>query len=149
MNLSGSQRIGAVRDKVWAALNDPETLKLCIPGCTSIEKISETEMKATSTVKVGPMKITFSGKVLLSDVDPPNSYSISGEGIGGVAGHVKGRAVVRLESIEEATVLFYEAHSQIGGKLAQLGARLIDSTAKKYARDFFEKFGAAVSEAPT
>jgi carbon monoxide dehydrogenase subunit G len=146
MNLVGSQRIEADHEKVWSALNDAQILMQCIPGCTGIERVSETEMKATSTLKVGPIKMTFSGRVLFSDVDPPNGYSISGEGSGGVAGFAKGRATVRLEPIEQATMLFYDARSEIGGKLAQLGARLIDSTAKKYARDFFEKFGAVVTQ---
>lgn len=146
MILIGSQRIEANRETVWSALNDPDVLKDCIPGCTALDKVSDTEMKAISTLKVGPMKITFSGRVLFSDINPPHGYSIAGEGSGGVAGFVKGGAAVRLEQDEGATILHYEAKSDIGGKLAQLGARLIDSTAKKYTREFFEKFGATVGQ---
>ena len=144
MNLTGCQRIEASREVVWAALNDPAILKDCIPGCTELDKISDLEMKATSTLKVGPMKITFSGRVLFSDINPPHGYSIAGEGSGGLAGFVKGSAAVRLEEADGATLLHYVAKSDIGGKLAQLGARLIDSTAKKYTKDFFEKFGSVV-----
>jgi carbon monoxide dehydrogenase subunit G len=121
---------------VWAALNNPEILKQCIPGCQSLDMTSPTEMTATVVFRVGPVKATFGGKVTLSDLDPPNSYRISGEGSGGVAGFAKGGALVRLESESpELTVLHYEVDAQIGGKLAQLGARLIDSTARKLAGD--------------
>jgi uncharacterized protein len=152
MQMNDSQRIPAPKEKVWAALNDPEILKQCIPGCQSLEMSSPTEMTATVVFRVGPVKATFGGKVTLSDLDPPNSYRISGEGSGGVAGFAKGGATVRLESESaEVTILHYEVDAQIGGKLAQLGQRLIDSTAKKLAGDFFAAFGAAVggtAEAP-
>jgi uncharacterized protein len=142
MQMNDSQRIPASQEAVWAALNDPAILKQCIPGCQSLEMSSPTEMTATVVFKVGPVKATFGGKVTLSDLDPPNSYRISGEGSGGVAGFAKGSAVVRLESEgPEVTVLFYDVDAQIGGKLAQLGARLIDSTAKKLAGEFFASFG--------
>src|ERR1700743_1944815 len=145
MQMQDSQRIPASRDKVWAALNDPEVLKKCIPGCQSLEMTSPTEMTATVVLKVGPVKATFGGKVTLSDLDPPSSYRISGEGNGGIAGFAKGGAVVKLsEEGPDATILSYAVDAQIGGKLAQLGGRLIDSTAKKLAGQFFSSFGELV-----
>jgi carbon monoxide dehydrogenase subunit G len=152
MQMNDSQRIPAPKEKVWAALNDPEILKKCIPGCQNLEMSSPTEMTATVVFRVGPVKATFGGKVTLSDLDPPNSYRISGEGSGGVAGFAKGGAAVRLESESpEVTILHYDVDAQIGGKLAQLGQRLIDSTAKKLAGEFFASFGEVVggeAEAP-
>jgi uncharacterized protein len=145
MQMSDSQRIPASKEKVWAALNDPLILKQCIPGCEALEMSSPTEMTATVVFRVGPVKATFGGKVTLSDLDPPNSYRISGEGSGGVAGFAKGGATVRLEAQgPDATVLHYDVDAQIGGKLAQLGSRLIDSTAKKLAGQFFASFGEVV-----
>jgi uncharacterized protein len=145
MQMNDSQRIPASKEKVWAALNDPQVLKECIPGCQSLEMSSPTDMTATVVFRVGPVKATFGGKVTLSDLDPPNSYRISGEGSGGVAGFAKGGATVRLESESpEVTILHYDVDAQIGGKLAQLGQRLIDSTAKKLAGEFFAAFGAVV-----
>src|SRR5882724_1542236 len=145
MQMNDNQRIPASKEKVWAALNDPEILKQCIPGCQALEMTSPTEMSATVVFKVGPVKATFGGKVTLSDLDPPNSYRISGEGSGGVAGFAKGGATVRLESESpEVTILHYEVDAQIGGKLAQLGQRLIDSTANKLAGEFFAAFGEVV-----
>ena len=145
MQMNDSQRIPASKEKVWAALNDPEVLKKCIPGCQSLEMSSPTEMTATVVFKVGPVKATFGGKVTLSDLDPPNSYRISGEGSGGVAGFAKGGASVRLEAESpDITILHYEVDAQIGGKLAQLGGRLIDSTAKKLAGEFFASFAEVV-----
>ena len=145
MQMQDSQRIPASKAKVWAALNDPEVLKKCIPGCQSLEMSSPTEMTATVVFKVGPVKATFGGKVTLSDLDPPNSYRISGEGTGGVAGFAKGGASVKLEAeSSEVTILHYEVDAQIGGKLAQLGGRLIDSTSKKLASEFFASFGEVV-----
>jgi uncharacterized protein len=150
MQMKDSQRILAPREKVWAALNDPEVLRQCIPGCQNLEMMSPTEMTATVVIKVGPVKATFGGKVTLSDLDPPTGYRIVGEGSGGVAGFAKGGAVVSLEDAGAGeTILHYEANSQIGGKLAQLGARLIDSTAKKLAGEFFTKFGAVVAAETT
>jgi uncharacterized protein len=152
MQMNDSQRIPASREKVWAALNDPQVLKQCIPGCQNLEMASPTEMTATVVFRVGPVKATFGGKVTLSDLDPPNSYRISGEGSGGVAGFAKGGATVRLESESpEVTILHYEVDAQIGGKLAQLGQRLIDSTARKLAGEFFVAFAAVIggtTEAP-
>ncbi len=152
MQMNDSQRIPAAKEKVWAALNDPAILKQCIPGCQSLEMSSPTDMTATVVFRVGPVKATFGGKVTLSDLDPPNSYRISGEGSGGVAGFAKGGATVRLESESpDVTILHYEVDAQIGGKLAQLGQRLIDSTSKKLAGEFFAAFGEVVggtAEAP-
>jgi len=146
MQMNDSQRIPASRDKVWAALNDPAVLKQCIPGCQSLEMTSPTEMTATVVLKVGPVKATFGGKVTLSDLDPPNSYRITGEGAGGVAGFAKGGATVTLASEgSDVTVLHYEVDAQIGGKLAQLGGRLIDSTARKLAGEFFAAFANVVA----
>ncbi|HUW80601.1 MAG TPA: carbon monoxide dehydrogenase subunit G [Acidocella sp.] len=145
MDMSGERLIEAPKEKVWAALNDPEILKACIPGCETIEKLSDTEMKATASVKLGPIAARFTGNVLLSDLDPPNGYTISGEGQGGVAGFAKGGAKVALLEEPGGTKLVYEVNAQIGGKMAQLGARLIDSTAKQYAETFFTKFAAIVA----
>src|SRR5215469_10407500 len=145
MDMTGTQHIEAPRDVVWVALNDVEVLRQSIPGCQSIEKVSDTEMNAKVTLKVGPVKATFTGRVTLSDLDPPNGYTISGDGSGGAAGFAKGSAKVRWVENAGATDLHYDVKAQIGGKLAQLGARLIDATAKKLAGDFFEKFGEAVA----
>lgn len=145
MQMNDSQRIAASREKVWAALNDPAILRQCIPGCQVLEMNAPNEMTATVVFKVGPVKATFGGKVNLSDLDPPNGYRISGEGSGGVAGFAKGGATVRLvEEAPDVTILTYEVDAQIGGKLAQLGSRLIDSTARKLAGQFFESFGEVV-----
>ena len=151
MDMNGSQRIEASREKVYAALNDVEVLKQCIPGCESIDKTSDNEMNAKVTLRVGPVKASFTGKVILSDFDPPNGYTITGEGTGGMAGFAKGSAAVKLEADGDATILHYTVKADVGGKLAQLGGRLIDATATKLAGEFFEKFSnivgpAAVSE---
>jgi xanthine dehydrogenase accessory factor len=148
MQMNDSQRIPAPKEKVWTALNDPAVLKQCIPGCQSLEMSTPNEMTATVVIKVGPVKATFGGKVILSDLDPPNSYRITGEGSGGIAGFAKGGATVRLESEgADVTILHYEVDAQIGGKLAQLGGRLIDSTSKKLAGEFFTSFGEVVGKA--
>jgi carbon monoxide dehydrogenase subunit G len=149
MELTGEYRIPAPREKVWQALNDPNVLQRCIPGCESVEKLSDTEFTAKVVLKIGPMTAKFSGKGTLSDLDPPNGYTITGEGQGGVAGFGKGSAKVRLEADgAETTVMRYTAETQVGGKMAQLGARLIDSTSKKLADQFFDRFAAAVSGPP-
>lgn len=146
MDMTGSQRIEASREDVYAALNDIDILRQCIPGCESIEKTSETEMVAKVTLRIGPVKASFAGNVTLSDLDPPNGYTISGEGSGGMAGFAKGGAKVTLDADGDATILNYTVKAEIGGKLAQMGSRLIDSTAKKLAGDFFEKFGTLVGK---
>lgn len=148
MDMTGERLIAAPRQAVWTALNDPEILRACIPGCESIEKLSDTEMKAVVAVKLGPISARFNGKVDLTEIDVPNSYKIVGEGQGGVAGFAKGQASVRLETEAAATRLFYVVNSQIGGKMAQLGARLIDSTAKSYAETFFSRFSELVAPTP-
>jgi uncharacterized protein len=148
MQMEDTQRVPAPQNEVWAALNDPEILKTCIPGCKDLVMTSSTEMTATVVVKVGPVKASFSGKVTLSDLDPPNGYRISGEGAGGVAGFAKGGATVSLSPDgPDVTFLHYAVDAQIGGKLAQLGSRLIDSTAKKLAGEFFQAFTTTVAGA--
>jgi uncharacterized protein len=148
MDMTGEERIAASRETVWVALNDPEVLRQCIPGCESLEKLSDTEMTAKVKLKVGPVSASFSGKVKLSDIDAPNGYRIAGEGTGGAAGHAKGSALVRLVEDGDGTILKYEVKADVGGKLAQLGGRLIDATARKLAGEFFGKFGAVVGPAP-
>ena len=149
MEMQGERRIPAPRQTVWERLNDPETLKQCIPGCETIEKVSDTEFTAKVVAKVGPVRASFSGKVTLSDLDPPAGYTITGEGTGGVAGFAKGSAKVELAEEGGETVMRYGAQGQVGGKLAQIGSRLIDATAKKMADDFFSKFAAVVSPQAT
>jgi hypothetical protein len=144
MTMTGEYQLGATRDVVWAKLNDPEILKSCIPGCEELEKISDTEFRATAKMKVGPVSARFKGKVNLSDLDPPNGYKITGEGEGGVAGFAKGGATVALGEANGGTVLTYNVEAQIGGKLAQLGQRLINGAAKKLADEFFANFAEAV-----
>jgi carbon monoxide dehydrogenase subunit G len=146
MTMNGQVQLPASREVVWAKLNDPEVLKSCIPGSEQFEKISESEFQAVATVKVGPVKARWKGKVRLSDLDPPNGYRISGEGEGGAAGFAKGGAKVSLSDKDGGTLLTYDVEAQIGGKLAQLGQRLINSAAKKTADDFFVKFAAAVTQ---
>jgi uncharacterized protein len=144
MEMQGERRIPAPRQVVWERLNDPETLKQCIPGCESVDKISDTEFTAKVRAKVGPVSARFSGKVTLSDLDPPSGYTISGEGTGGVAGFAKGGATVALSDKDGGTLLTYNVEAQIGGKLAQLGQRLINGAAKKVADEFFANFAKAV-----
>lgn len=144
LEMSGSYDIPAPREKVWAALNDPEVLKACIPGCEALERVSDTELAAVVVAKVGPVKAKFKGAVTLSEIVPPESYRISGEGQGGIAGFAKGGAHVALTEIDSGTKLVYQAEAQIGGKLAQLGQRLVAGTAKKIADEFFKSFAEAV-----
>jgi carbon monoxide dehydrogenase subunit G len=146
MTMAGEQLLTAPRDKVWAALIDTDVLKACIPGCETLEKLSDTEFMAVATNKIGPVKARFKGKVRLTDLDPPNGYKISGEGDGGIAGFAKGGAIVTLTDKDGGTLLSYNVEAQIGGKLAQLGQRLINGVAKKLADDFFAKFAAAVQQ---
>lgn len=140
MDMMGEQRIPADRDTVWKALNDADILRACIPGCQELVKESDTDMTAIAVIKVGPISARFQGKVTLSDLDPPNGYRITGEGQGGVAGHAKGGAVVRLTEDGDETILHYEVSAQIGGRLAQLGGRMIDATARSMSAAFFKKF---------
>jgi len=146
MTMAGEQLLTAPREKVWAALNDTEVLKSCIPGCETLDKLSDTEFAVVATNKIGPVKARFKGKVRLSDLDPPNGYKISGEGDGGIAGFAKGGSTVTLTDKDGGTLLTYNVEAQIGGKLAQLGQRLINGVAKKLADDFFAKFAAAVQQ---
>lgn len=151
MDMTGEHLIPAPRDTVWRALNDPELLKRAIPGCEEVVKLSDTEFTAKVTSKIGPVSAKFSGKVTLSDLDPPNGYKISGEGQGGAAGFAKGGAEVRLEPgpTDQQTLLRYTVHAAVGGKLAQIGSRLIDGAARKTAEQFFGKFAEIVGgEAP-
>ena len=148
MTMNGEVQLAAPRDEVWAKLNDPDVLKACIPGCEALEKLSDTEFQAVATNRIGPVKARFKGKVTLSDLDPPNGYRISGQGDGGVAGFAKGGATVKLLANDGGgTVLSYAVEAQIGGKLAQLGQRLVNGAAKKLADQFFERFAASVNPA--
>ncbi len=147
MELSGEYLIPAPKQAVWDALNDPEILKQCIPGCESLTKTSDTSFEAAVTAKVGPVKAKFQGAVTLSDIDPPNGYTISGEGKGGAAGFAKGGAKVSLEEADGGTLLKYTVDAMVGGKLAQIGARLIDATSKKMSGEFFGKFAEIVAAA--
>ena len=145
--IEGEERISAPKDAVWKALNDPAVLKACIPGCESLEMSSPTEMAATVVLKIGPIKATFTGEVTLKNLNPPTSYTIQGEGKGGIAGFAKGGADVTLEEIEPGiTLLKYAAKADVGGKIAQLGSRLITSTSKKLAGQFFSSFGETVGK---
>jgi len=145
MEMTGEQRIPAPRQRVWEGLNDPEILKQAIPGCQTIEKVSDTEFTARVLATVGPVKAAFGGKVILSDLDPPQSYTISGEGSGGAAGFAKGGAKVNLDEESAETILRYTVQAHVGGKLAQIGSRLIDSVARRMADQFFTRFVAAVA----
>lgn len=149
MDLTGEYRIPVPRETVWAALNDPEILKACIPGCEELNKTSDTEFTARVVAKIGPVKAGFGGKVTLSELDPPNGYTITGEGQGGAAGFAKGGAKVRLEPVDggTATTLRYNVDAQIGGKLAQIGSRLVEGSARKLADEFFAAFAVKAAEA--
>lgn len=145
MTMSGEVPLAAKREDVWAKLNDPAVLKACIPGCEELNMLSDHEFEAVAVNKIGPVKAKFKGKVQLTDLDPPNGYKISGQGDGGIAGFAKGGAVVQLSDLEDGgTLLKYDVEAQIGGKLAQLGQRLINGAAKKMADDFFARFAEAV-----
>jgi len=160
MDMTDEYRIPASKQAVWDALNDPEVLKASIPGCDSVEKISDTELKAKVTLKIGPVKAKFAGDVTLSDMDPPNGYTISGKGKGGAAGFGSGSATVSMTEDGGETILTYSAKASVGGKIAQVGQRLIDSTSKKLVDEFFANFvehlaatgvstsGAPASDAP-
>lgn len=144
MQMTGEQFIPAPRETVWAALNDPAMLKAAIPGCQSLSREGENGFTAKVAAKVGPVSATFNGAVQLSDIDPPNGYTLSGSGSGGAAGMAKGGAKVSLLEKDGGTLLRYEVNAQVQGKLAQLGARLIDGAAKMMADEFFTRFSAAV-----
>jgi len=144
MEMQGERIIAAPRDEVWRALNDPQVLKESIPGCQEMEKTSDTSFAATVKQKVGPVSATFKGSVELTDIVEAESYRISGEGKGGAAGFAKGGAKVDLEDVEEGTKLSYDVEAKVGGKLAQLGARVVDGFAKKMADQFFDRFKAHV-----
>ncbi len=149
MTMTGDVLLPADRAAVWAALNDPAVLKSCIPGCQDLQRVSDTAFQATAKVTVGPVKATFKGQVALSDIDPGNGYTITGEGQGGVAGFAKGGAQVRLHDEDGGTRLTYAVEAQIGGKLAQLGGRVVNGVAKKYADEFFGAFAKALTPAET
>lgn len=145
MTMNGEVQLDAPRDLVWSKLNDPDVLRICIPGCEELEKTEDDSgFRAVAKLKVGPVSARFKGKVTLSDLDPPNGYKITGEGEGGVAGFAKGGATVALSEKDGGTLLAYDVEAHIGGKLAQLGQRLINGSAKKLADEFFANFSKAV-----
>ncbi len=140
MDMAGEYRFPVARERVWEALNDADILKRCIPGCEELVRESDTELHAKVLAKVGPVRAKFDGSVILSDLDPPNGYSLDGEGKGGPAGFAKGGAKVRLAEDGGETVLNYTVHATVGGKLAQIGSRVVDATARKMAGEFFAQF---------
>ncbi|HTS54620.1 MAG TPA: carbon monoxide dehydrogenase subunit G [Burkholderiales bacterium] len=148
MDMTGEQLIALPQQRVWEALNDPEILKACIPGCETMEKVSDAEYRVVLSAAVGPVKAKFSGKLVLSDLDPPNAYALAFEGSGGAAGFGKGSCKVTLSPAQGGTRLAYTAQATVGGKLAQVGSRLIDGVARKMADDFFARFNQAVVPAP-
>ncbi|GAA0307315.1 hypothetical protein GCM10009087_16650 [Sphingomonas oligophenolica] len=149
MQLVGEQRIAASRQRVWEALNDPAVLRAAIPGCQSLEKQGEDRFKATVEIKIGPIGARFNGSVKLANLDPPNGYTLSGEGNGGIAGMAKGNAKVKLAETGDGTLLSYTVDAEVGGRLAQLGGPIIDATAKQLAGRFFARFGDIVEGRPT
>jgi uncharacterized protein len=150
MEMADTASIPRNREAVWKALNDPDVLRKVVPGCETLESLADDRMRAQVTLKVGPIKARFTGEITLSDVVPPVSYVISGEGKGGIAGFAKGTASVKLEEIgPEQTLLHYHTRVDVGGKLAQLGARLLDSTAQKLTRQFFDDFCKVITEETT
>ncbi|WP_135466143.1 CoxG family protein [Crenalkalicoccus roseus] len=149
MEMTGERRIPAPRQQVWEALNDPEVLRASIPGCESVERVADDQFQARVAVKIGPMAAKFGGRVRLENINPPASYTITGEGNGGAMGFAKGGADVALQELGPAeTLLTYQVKAQVGGKMAQLGARLIDSTAKQMADQFFDRFSRHFAPAP-
>ena len=148
MEMSGEFRIHAPLQVVWDSLNDPIVLKSCLKGCEQLDKLSDTAFAAILVVKVGPIKTTFAADIKLSDIDPPNAYVISGEGKGGSAGFAKGSAKVRLSNDDGVTVLAYTVDARVGGKLGQMGARVVDPVARRMADDFFGKLTEALSDPP-
>lgn len=148
MKMSGTRVLDATREEVWQKLNDPDVLRRCIPGCESLEKVSDTQLSAVVAVKIGPMKARFNGDVRLEDLNPPESYRITGSGKGGAAGSASGGANVSLQEVAGGTELAYDVDATVKGKLAQLGSRLIDATAAKLAGEFFDNFANEVSPPP-
>jgi carbon monoxide dehydrogenase subunit G len=148
MDMTGEQLIALPQQRVWDALNDAQILRACIPGCELMEKVSDVEYRVVLSAAIGPVKAKFSGRLGLADVDPPNGYSLAFEGSGGAAGFAKGSCKVALAPAEGGTRLAYSAQAAVGGKLAQVGSRLIDGVARKMADDFFARFNAAVTPAP-
>ncbi len=148
MHMAGEQRVAASRQRVWEALNDPAVLKACIPGCQSLERDGADRLKATVEIKIGPIGARFEGAVTFSDVDPLNGYTLTGEGNGGISGFAKGGARVRLADDGGGTLLTYEVDAQVGGRLAQLGGPIIDSTAKQLAGKFFKQLGEVIAGPP-
>ncbi len=146
LTMTGEVDLQAPQNVVWEKLNDPDVLKACIPGCETLEKTAENELQAVAKIKIGPVSATFKGKVELTDINPPHGYTISGEGQGGIAGFAKGAAKVDLVPIDGGTRMTYAVEAQVGGKIAQLGARLIDGVAKRMADQFFERFAEKVNE---
>lgn len=144
MEMSGEERIAATQQQTWAALNDPEILKACVPGCESIERIADNEYQVLMVARVGPVSAKFKGKLALSDLNPPSSYALAFEGQGGAAGFGKGSAQVQLAPEGDGTLLTYQVKASVGGKLAQIGSRLVDAAAKKIAKDFFAAFNEKV-----
>jgi uncharacterized protein len=144
MKITGETLIPAPREAVWQALNDPVVLRQAIPGCESLERTADNEFKATVSSKIGPIAARFNGNVKLSDLDPPNGYTLTGSGNGGAAGTAKGVAKVRLEPAQGGTMLIYDVDAQIAGKLAQIGSRVIEAAAKMLAGQFFDRLGKAV-----
>lgn len=146
MELEDEIRIDAPRDKVYAGLNNPEVLKECIPGCEELVKHSDTELEAKVVLKIGPVKAKFGGNVTLNPINPPEKFALNGEGSGGIAGFAKGGAEVELIEDSDGTILRYNAKADVGGKIAQLGSRLVTSTSKKLAGKFFERFAEVINE---
>lgn len=148
MKFAGETQIAAPREKVWESLNDPAVLKACIPGCDALEPTEDGGFTATVRQRIGPVSATFEGRVAIEDPNPPNSYRLVGQGSGGIAGFAKGGALVTLEATEDGTLLRYDAEAQLGGKIAQLGGRLVSGVASKVADQFFEEFGRQVTGEP-
>lgn len=145
MEMSGEERIPASQAETWAALNDPEVLKACVPGCESIERVAENEYQVLMVARIGPVSAKFRGKLALSDIKPPDSYALAFEGQGGAAGFGKGSARVQLSPDGDGTLLRYQANASVGGKLAQIGSRLVDAAARKISQDFFATFNEKMS----
>jgi len=145
MEMSGEERVPATQEQTWAALNDPEILKACVPGCESLERLADNEYQVLMVARIGPVSAKFKGKLALSDLDPPNGYAIAFEGQGGAAGFGKGSARVQLAAEGAGTLLSYQVKASVGGKLAQIGSRLVDAAARKISQDFFAAFNEKVA----